>query len=216
MGVERGDADDAVDEAVDEGEVGAVAGLPVLGENWWAIGLRGAFAIGLGVLIVVWPDVAPDLGPQILAILFASYLFVDASLAFITALVGAEDRRQWWPMLAESTLGIVVSFLLYLSLGIDVSGLALLIGGWAIVTGAFELYSALLLRRLIDAREWWLTLAGIVSVLFGAALVGLSDLSLETLTWLIVGYAVFFGVALVALAFHVRDVQRASVAATPT
>jgi uncharacterized membrane protein HdeD (DUF308 family) len=226
MGVERGDVDDsvdddavdegAVDDAVDEGEVGAVGMLPILGENWWAIGLRGAFAIGLGVLIVVWPDVAPDLGPRVLGVMFASYLFVDASLAFVTALVGAEDHRRWWPMMAESVVGVAVAFAIYLSLGTGISALVLLIGGWAIVTGALEIYSAVLLRRLIDAREVRLTVAGTISILFGAVLIALPDPSLSTLTWLIVGYAVFFGVALVALAFHVRNVQRASLAATPT
>lgn len=234
MGVERGDDtvdetdvdedavdpdavdEDAVDEdAVDEGEVGAVGVLPVLGENWWAIGLRGAFAIILGVLIVVWPDVAPNLGPRLLAVMFASYLFVDATLAFITALVGAEDHRRWWPMMAESVIGVVVAFAIYLALGTGISGLVLLIGGWAIVTGALEIYSAVLLRRLIDAHELRLTLAGVISILFGAVLIALPDPSLSTVTWLIVAYAIFSGAALVALAFHVRDVQRASLAATP-
>lgn len=234
MGVERGDDavdedavdeeaidedavdEDAVDDAVDEGELGAVGVLPILGENWWAIGLRGAFAIILGVLIVVWPDVAPDLGPRLLGVMFASYLFVDASLAFITALVGAEDHRRWWPMMAESTIGVVVAFAIYLALGTGLSGLVLLIGGWAILTGALELYSAVLLRRLIEARELRLTLAGVISILFGVALIALPDPSLTTVTWLIVGYAIFSGAALVALGFHVRDVQRASLAATPT
>lgn len=225
MGVERGDVDDAVDEetvdedavddAVDEGEVGAVGVLPILGENWWAIGLRGAFAIILGVLIVVWPDVAPDLGPRVLGVMFASYLFVDASLAFVTALVGAEDHRRWWPMMAESVVGVVVAFAIYLALGTGVSGLALLVGGWAIATGALEIYSAVLLRRLIDTRELRLTLAGVVSIVFGVGLIALPDPSLSTVRWLIVGYALFFGAALVALGYHVRDVQRASLAATP-
>lgn len=225
MGVERGNVDDAVDEeavdedavddAVDEGEVGAVGVLPILGENWWAIAIRGGFAVILGVMAVAWPDFAPDLGPRLLAVLFASYLFVDASLAFVTALVGAEDHRRWWPMMAESAIGVVVAFAIYLSLGTGVSALAMLIGGWAVVTGALEIYSAVLLRRLIDARELRLTLAGVISVAFGIGLIALPDPSLSTVRWLIVGYALFFGGALVALAYHVRDVQRASLAATP-
>ena len=208
MNVEHGD----VDGFVDEGEAGAVGVLPILGENWWALALRGAFAVVLGAMAAVWPG----LGPILLGVLFASYLLVDASLAFVTAVVGAEDRQRWWPMLAESVVGVAVAFWIYLSLGTSISELTSLIGGWAIVTGALELYSAVLLRRRIDASERWLTLVGALSVVFGAALVALPDPTLATLTWLIVGYALVFGAALLALAFHVRDVQRASLAATPT
>lgn len=200
-----------IDDEVDEGNVGPVGALPILGENWWALAMRGGFAIVLGVLAAIWPN----LTPQLLAVLFASYLLVDAIFAVITAIAGAEDRRRWWPMLAESLIGIAVAFWIFLTPGMAIDELSTVIGFWAILTGSLEIYAGQLLRRFIEDSEWWLTTAGIVSLVFGIALIWLSGFERQTLIWLLVGYALFFGMAFIALAFQVRTVQRRSLAAPP-
>jgi len=85
-----------------------------------------------------------------------------------------------------------------------------LVASWAIITGVSEIMLAIRLRKEIEG-EFWLGLAGVLSVLFGifAALSPL--ISFLALTWLIAGYAIAFGVILILLAFRVRGAS-----STPT
>ena len=182
--------------------------LPVIGANWWAFALRGVFALILAAFAVSWPG----LTGRLLAVLFASYLLVDAIFAFITAVVGAEDQRRWWPLLAESTLGVVVSFAIFLIPDAGVETLVYLLAVWAALTGILQIYAGVLLRRRIEGDEWWLTTAGVASLAFAAALVVLPGPGLGLLVLLLAAYATFFGVALIALAYQVRSVQRGSLA----
>jgi len=81
--------------------------------------------------------------------------------------------------------------------------LVLLIAAWAIVNGLFEIATAIRLRRVIE-HEWLLVLAGILSVLLGIVILLQPGAGALALVWWIGGFAIAFGVLLVALAFRVR------------
>ncbi|MFX8258142.1 DUF308 domain-containing protein, partial [Acinetobacter baumannii] len=53
--------------------------------------------------------------------------------------------------------------------------------------------------------RWWLILGGVVSVLFGIALLINPGMSALVLTWWIGSYTVAFGVLLLILAFQLRS-----------
>jgi uncharacterized membrane protein HdeD (DUF308 family) len=66
-----------------------------------------------------------------------------------------------------------------------------------------QIVAAIRLRHEIDG-EFWLGLAGLLSVVFGAFLFARPGEGALAVLWLIGGYAMLFGCLLVALAFEAR------------
>ena len=90
--------------------------------------------------------------------------------------------------------------------------LLLVIGAWAIVTGIFEIVSAIRLRKEIEG-EWLLLISGVLSVLFGIALAIWPAAGLVAVTWMIGAYAMAFGFLLTMLGFRLRNVSKGRLAA---
>ena len=62
----------------------------VLIGNWWALAIRGVFAIVFAVIAFVWPGITA----AALVLLFGAYALVDG----IFSLIGAAFRlRHWHP-----------------------------------------------------------------------------------------------------------------------
>ncbi len=84
--------------------------------------------------------------------------------------------------------------------------LVIVIGAWAIVTGIFEIIAGIKLRDEIEG-EFWLILAGILSVIFGILIWRNVAVGALTIVWLIGIYAILLGITLVALSFKVKGIQ---------
>ena len=66
---------------------------------------------------------------------------------------------------------------------------------------------AVSLRREIE-NEWLMGSSGVISILFGITLAVLPGVGLLSLVWLIVIYAIVFGVAQITLGFRLRGHRR--------
>jgi uncharacterized membrane protein HdeD (DUF308 family) len=84
--------------------------------------------------------------------------------------------------------------------------LVLLIAAWAIVTGAFQIWSAIRLRAEISG-EFWLGLAGVASILFGVILLVFPAAGALGLVWLIGSAAIAIGVFLIILGWRLRGIH---------
>jgi uncharacterized membrane protein HdeD (DUF308 family) len=173
-----------------------------LARNWWAVALRGLFAVLFGVMALVWPGITLE----VLVWLYGAYALADGIFAVIAALSGAGET---WLLLLEGVVGIAAGVVTFLWPGITALILLFLIAGWAIVTGIFEIMAALRLRRTIRG-EFWLVLSGILSVLFGLFLAIWPGEGALAVVWVIGLYAILFGVTLLALGFRLRSWHRAS------
>lgn len=83
------------------------------------------------------------------------------------------------------------------------------IAAWAILTGVFEIATAIRLRSELS-NEWMLLAGGALSVVFGVLVVAIPSAGAVSIVWVIGSYAILFGVTMLAVAFRVRSVVSAA------
>jgi uncharacterized membrane protein HdeD (DUF308 family) len=180
--------------------------LRTLADKWWVLLINGLCAIAFGVLAYAWPGVTV----LVLVTLFGVFCIFDGVTALIAAGARDGDRRSWGQLLVIGIVSILAGVAALAWPGLTAVALLFVIAAWAIVRGVFEIVAAVRLRRFID-NEWLLGLAGVVSVLFGVALIVAPGAGVMALIWLIAAYAIVHGVLLVMLAFKLRGRTRSGI-----
>lgn len=175
--------------------------VSVLVRNWWALALRGVIAIIFGLVALFLP-VATMIS---LAWLFAAYLLVDGVFGIVSAIRAAQANERWGLLLAESILNILMGAIAILFPISAVLAFVIITAAWALLTGALMLAAAFKLDA--ERGKWWMVLAGVVSILFGVALVISPLIGAVVLTWWVGAYAIVFGIVLLILAFRLRARQ---------
>jgi uncharacterized membrane protein HdeD (DUF308 family) len=173
-----------------------------LARNWWVLALRGVAGILFGIGAFVWPGATL----AALILVFGAYVFVDGIFALIAGIGMRRQLSLWWLVVLEGVAGIILGVLTFRSP--DTTALVLLtfIAAWSIVTGIFEIATAVRLRKMI-ANEWLLILSGIVSIIFGALLIAQPGAGAISIVWLLGAYALLFGILTLMLALRVRGMR---------
>ncbi|MDP1867753.1 MAG: HdeD family acid-resistance protein [Bradyrhizobium sp.] len=169
-----------------------------LARNWWLLLLRGIAAIIFGMLAFAWPG----LTLLTLILFYGAFALVDGVLAIVAAVTGGAPAPRWW-LAIVGLLGIAAGLLTFLMPGLSALVLLFFIAAWAIATGVMQIIGAIQLRKEID-NEWWLILGGVISVLFGVAMMLAPGAGALALVWVIGIYSVVLGVTFVALAFRLK------------
>jgi uncharacterized membrane protein HdeD (DUF308 family) len=169
-----------------------------LARNWGWIALRGVLAILFGIIAVASPGSAF----AALVILFGAYAFVDGIFALVALLRGA-GKDRFWVLVLEAIVGIGIGVLTVARPAATALALLYYVGIWAILTGILEVVAAIRLRKEITG-EFWLGLAGVLSIAFGVLLFATPEAAALALTLWIGAYAIVFGVMLLLLAFRLR------------
>ncbi len=172
----------------------------VMARAWWTFILRGVIAILFGLVCLLFPPLA-IIG---LAALFGFWLIMDG----VTGLTGAWSARGsggWWVSLLEGIAGLVAGFLAIVWPVITAFVLVLLVGVWAILTGVFEIWTAIRLREHVKG-ELFLAIAGVISILFGLYVIIFPGAGILSVLWLIAVFALAFGVTLIALGWRLRGI----------
>lgn len=170
-----------------------------LARNWWLVALRGVVAILFGILAFV----APGAFVLSLVLFFAAYTLTDGIFAILGAVRAAQHHERWGFLLLEGIVDIVVAVAAVLVPGAAVWAFVLLLAAWALVTGGLMIAAAFRLH--LHYGRWWLILGGVVSILFGIALMIEPGMSALVLTWWIGSYSFAFGILLLILAFKLRS-----------
>jgi len=174
--------------------------LHALAENWWLLLLRGIAAIIFGILAFMWPV----LTLLTLTFLWGAYAVVDGVCALWEAVAGRGGHmgsRFWLAIVGIA--GIIAGLLAFAWPGITAFVLLMFIAAWAIVTGLFEIWGAIQLRKEIEG-EWLLILSGLLSVAFGVILLVRPGVGALAVVWLIGWYAILAGAIYIALAFRLK------------
>jgi uncharacterized membrane protein HdeD (DUF308 family) len=173
-----------------------------LSRNWWLLALRGVAGILFGIAAFVWPESALTA----LVLVFGAYVFVDGIFAVAAGIGMRRQLSLWWLVLLEGVAGIILGLLTFRSPDITALVLLTFIAAWSIITGIFEIATALRLRKVI-ANEWLLILSGVVSIIFGILLIAQPAAGAISIVWLLGAYALLFGILTLMLAFRVRGMR---------
>jgi uncharacterized membrane protein HdeD (DUF308 family) len=181
-----------------------------LARNWWVVALRGVIAILFGVLTILNPAISL----AALILLFGAYALADGVFSVMAAITRRKNEPRWVALLVSGILGVLIGVATFLMPSVTALALLYIIAAWAVVRGVFEIAAAIQLRRVIEG-EFWLILAGVMSVAFGVLMFLFPGAgALAVLLWIGV-FAIVFGVVLLALAFRLRGWGRGHLRGTP-
>ncbi len=178
--------------------------LKMMTGKWWVLLVRGIAAILFGLAAMVWPGLT--IGALI--IMFGAFAIVDGVGALFAAFAHRGEAQYWWATALEGVVGIVLGILVMVWPGISAIALLFWIAAWAIVTGVFEVVSAIQLRKEISG-EFWLILSGLLSILFGIFAFIRPGAGALAVIWVIAMHAIVFGITLIMLSFKVRGLNQA-------
>ncbi|HWK45253.1 MAG TPA: HdeD family acid-resistance protein [Stellaceae bacterium] len=166
--------------------------------NWWAIALRGVFTILFGLIAILLPGVTL----VSLVLLFVAYMLVDGVLAIIAGLRAARRHMRWASLALEGVVDLIAGGIAFFWPLITIVAFVYVMGAWAILSGALLTVAAF--RLDFASARWLMVLGGIVSVIWGVLLFAWPLAGALILAWWMGGYALFFGAALLVLAFRLR------------
>lgn len=170
-----------------------------LARNWWLIALRGALAIAFALLAFAMP-VSTLIS---LILIFAAYMLMDGIFAIVASLRAARHSKRWGTLFLGGIVNIIIGVLAAAWPGITALAFVVLIAAWSILSGSALLVAAVRLKR--DHGRWWLALGGLASIAFGILLVVAPLAGAVVLTWWIGIYAFVLGLAMLVLAFRLRE-----------
>lgn len=170
-----------------------------LAQNWWVVALRGVLALVFAILALAMP-VSTLIS---LILFFAAYMLVDGVFAIVASLRAARHRRRWGALFFGGVINIITGVLAAAWPGITALAFVAITAAWSIISGCALLAAAVRLKR--DHGRWWLALGGLASIAFGIILVLAPLAGAVVLTWWIGIYAFVLGIAMLVLAFRLRE-----------
>jgi uncharacterized membrane protein HdeD (DUF308 family) len=174
-------------------------------KNWWLFVARGVAAVIFGILALAWPGVTIT----VLVILFGIYALADGIASLMSAWRHRADPFHRGSHLGEGIIATIIGVVALVWPGATALALVVLVGLWAILTGVIEIVAAVRLRKAIN-NEWFLGLAGLLSVIVGIILLAIPDAGALAIAIVIGIYALVFGAGLIALGLRLRRVFRAA------
>ena len=170
----------------------------ILVGNWWALALRGAFAIIFALIAILWPGITA----LALILLFGAYALVDGIFALVAALRAARHHGRSGALLLEGILNVSIGVICFVWPISALVALIYLIAIWAIVSGIALIAAGVALIR--HSGEWLLIVGGIISVVLGIVLFFAPGAGIVAISWWLGVYALLFGIALLITAFRIR------------
>jgi uncharacterized membrane protein HdeD (DUF308 family) len=177
----------------------------LLARNWWLFLLRGVIALIFGVAALFFPQAAF----LSLVLVFGAFALVDGIFAIIAAFTGGAKSENWWWLILEGLFGVLIGILTIWQPAAMGLAWIFMIAAWAIVTGVFEIVTAIRLRKVMTG-EWALILGGVISIIFGL-LAAFFPMSGAFAVGVVIGiYALLFGISMILLALNLRKFRAAA------
>jgi uncharacterized membrane protein HdeD (DUF308 family) len=174
-----------------------VSALRTMSEHWWVVLLRGILGILFGVMAYAWPS----LTVLILITIWGAYALVDGVVELVAGI-----RGKWGSLILLGLLGIAAGIIAFLRPGLTAVALLWVLAFWAIVAGVMQISAAIRLRKEVQG-EWLWILSGVLTVALGLLFLARPGEGILSVTWLIAGLAIVWGILLVMLSFKLKDLR---------
>lgn len=148
-----------------------------------------------GILLLIFGLVAlffPGITLKVLGIYFAFTVLVGGTVMTIGALRVRKSNPNWFTMLAEGAIGIVISFIIFAAPELLATVFLVVMGIWAIVLGLIFLF-VYFKRTLPVFSNTFLLIVSLLSLFIGAFIILDPFESTRIVTILIGIYAVLYG-----------------------
>jgi uncharacterized membrane protein HdeD (DUF308 family) len=139
--------------------------LNPLSRHWWAFLARGLCAVAFGVLTWVWPGITL----RVVMVAFGAFALANGILSISKAVDSWAEKDDRWVFVLEGILGIGIAMITLFAPRVTAVALLFYIAAWTLAMGILEIVIAIRLRKEIEG-EFWLFLAGVVSVIFAVLL----------------------------------------------
>lgn len=166
---------------------------------WLLLLLRGAIAVILGVVLLIWPH--PTLG--VFRILFVAYALVDGIVAAVSAIRNATAKEPWIRRALEAAIALAAAIVVWVWPHIVLAVLGYLIGAALVLRGIVQIVGVLKIPATERIRSW-LIVGGIVSVIAGTVFLFSPRSGLNLFVWTLAVYGLVFGVILIVVAFRLK------------
>ncbi len=174
-----------------------------LAERWWLLVVRGVVAIAFGLLALAEPDIAV----VTLVIFFGTYALFDGAFNLMLAAKSGADGGRWGWLLFDGLASITAGLVAFVWPEISALALLVVIALWALVTGVGEIVTSIRVRRQVHG-EWMLAASGVLSIIFGGALLLFPRSNAVAILWLISAFAISFGALLIGLGYRLHRWHR--------
>ena len=179
--------------------------LNPLSRHWWAFLARGLCAVAFGVLTWVWPGITL----RAVMVAFGAFAFANGVLSISKAVDSWEEKDDRWIFVLEGLLGIGFAIITLFAPRVTAVALLFYIAAWTLAMGILEIVIAIRLRKEIEG-EFWLFLAGLVSVILAVLLMLFPGRGILGFVWVLAAWAIVFGILLIILALRLlAQVRRA-------
>jgi uncharacterized membrane protein HdeD (DUF308 family) len=177
--------------------------LTQLGRQWGWVVFRGLVAIMFGVLALLIANSEFEALTEI----WGAYVVADGFVVLLTAYQIREKNRPWIALALAGVAGVLAGWLIFALPGTRM-GLPNLVALWSLAMGICQIVAARRMRQSIQG-EWSLIVSGALAVLLGVLLFIIPNSYVATIDWLITGFAVSFGVLVVAFGLRLRRAKYA-------
>lgn len=157
-----------------------------LAEHWGLVLAYGLITLGLGIVLIVWPDASL----AVFAVLVAIQLVVAGVVRIVQALSGDGFRAL---VGLSGGLALIVGLLILRDPLQSVLVLTMILGAFWVISGVIDILGAFV--GVDRSGRGWEILAGVLSIGVGAVMLVYTDFSVKVLVvvtalWLIVGGAI--------------------------
>jgi len=177
--------------------------MRALSDYWWITLIRGIIAVIFGIAAIVWPTITL----AILLTIFGIFMLIEGIITFISAFQATREETSWFWLVIEGIVDFIIGVAVFAVPGITAVALLYFIAAWAIIAGAIKVITALQNRQEVSG-VWLYGLGGIISIIFGLAVLINPGIGAVAIVVAIGLFAISIGVLNFAFSFMLRDWQQ--------
>lgn len=170
---------------------------------WWLLILRGLVSIAFAIVAFLNPRIAFEA----LILLLGIFLLADGVTTVYLGMRMRGHDANWWVVLLEGALGAALGLIALINPELSAAALVLILAVWLLVTGVFEIATAIKLREEID-NEWLMGLAGVISIALGVLMIVNPNAGAISIMYWLGFYAAAFGFLLLGLGLRMWRMHR--------